>query len=116
MTRGAVMDSQVNLIAMLRRCAEQWCTDCEASPARLGRTVVNDGGYFDRISIEGASTTTATLEKFAAFLGDSAHWPSGAVPPQVCEFVRRVEGRVPEACAGLSHASVNTTSGQRDHG
>lgn len=107
MISGAVMDmpsrfSSSSLVDRLRWCAEQWCEANSATLARLGRCVVNDGGFFGRVSSPEASTTTATLEKFARFLGDPANWPDGAVPDDVCAFVHivGVSARAPAPATG----------------
>lgn len=77
------------LVERLRLCGEMWADASGATLARLGRTVINDGGYFSRVEANPV-TTTLTLERFAAFLGDPANWPDALVPKVVCEFVRVV--------------------------
>lgn len=99
MITGSIMDMPENLVERLRRCAALWIGASDATPARLGRVVVNDGGFFTRIEGAGASVTTATLEKFAAFFGSAANWPGEAVPAEVVDFVRRVSGAPPQAAA-----------------
>lgn len=64
----------------------------------LGRTVVNDGGYFGMVEASN-STRTATLEKFARFLADPVNWPNLAVPAEVIAFAH-VVGVSAEAGAG----------------
>lgn len=98
MIRGAVMDMPFSLVDRLRDCAGRWVSAHGASLARLGRTVINDGGFFARIDAPGASVTTATLERFARFLGDPGNWPDGAVPDEVAAFVH-VTGVSPPAAA-----------------
>lgn len=91
------------LIDRLRCCADIWVASNAASLARLGRAVLNDSSYFNRTESP-QGTTTATLEKFARFLGDGGNWPDGAVPREVCEFVH-VVGVSSEACAAAPDAS-----------
>lgn len=79
------------LIDRLRLCADLWTAANGATLARLGRTVINDGGFFTRIEASG-STTTATLEKFSRYLSDAANWPEGRVPEVVREFGHVVGG------------------------
>lgn len=78
------------LIEQLHRCAVLWTNLHEAAPGRIGRLVVNDGGVLTRIAQPGASVTTATLERFAAFLVDAGNWPEGCVPEEAVEFAHRV--------------------------
>lgn len=78
------------LLDRLRVSAQLWVEAHEATFARLGREVINDGGFFARIGEGGGSTTTATLERFARFLGDADNWPSGDVPDAVRNFVHVV--------------------------
>ena len=66
------MDQPTSLIARLRHCADLWIgAEVGRTPARLGRLVVNDNGFFKRIDSSGV-TTTQTLERFARFLRDRA--------------------------------------------
>lgn len=88
-----------SLIDRLRECAQLWAAANEASLARLGRTVVNDGGFFSRIDQPSASTTTATLERFARFLSDEGNWPGGQVPPDVVAFAHVNGVTAPAAAA-----------------
>jgi hypothetical protein len=99
------MDIPSPLLTRLQLCAQLWAETNALSLARLGRDVVNDGGFFTRIQTPGASTTTATLERFAVFLSDCATWPEGVVPPAVSEFARIV---------GVHPASVAAAEAQ-DH-
>ena len=79
------------LIDRLRNCAEQWADASDkASLARLGRLVVNDNGFFSRLESPGATTTVATVEKFAAFLVDAGNWPEGVVPNEARGFAHVV--------------------------
>lgn len=87
----------------LLACADLWClANGPAKLATLGRLAMNDTAFFAREPQRGP--TTATLEKFAAFLGDPANWPDRCVPAKVCDFVHRVEGRTPEACTSTGKA------------
>ena len=74
------------LVERLKAAAQLWADANDASLARLGRAVMNDNGFFTRID-GNPVTTTATLERFARFLGDAANWPEGAVPEEVRAFV-----------------------------
>ena len=67
-----------------------WAEQSDATLARLGRLVVNDTSFFARFDNPRASTTTATLEKFAAFLTEAGSWPDGAVPQEAIELAHRV--------------------------
>ncbi|MCT2398502.1 hypothetical protein [Novosphingobium mangrovi (ex Huang et al. 2023)] len=88
----------MTLIDRLLCCARLWTDANERSLARLATLVSNDGKFFTRLESGRGNATTATLEKFARFLGDGANWPDGAVPREVCEFVHIV-GISSEACA-----------------
>lgn len=88
------------LIERLQRCAQLWTEAHRAAPGRIGRVVANDAGVLPRISQPGASVTTATLEKFAAYLADPANWPEGIVPQEALDLAH-VTGVTP-ACPALS--------------
>jgi hypothetical protein len=88
----------ITLLDRLIIAADLWAAANGGTRSRLSRTVINDGGFFGRLESPGASTTTATLEKFARFLGDAANWPGGAVPQEVCAFIH-VTGVSSAACA-----------------
>lgn len=90
MISAVVIIFPLSLVDRLQLCAKLWAEASNGSPARLGRLVVNDSGFFSRLESAGASTTTSTLERFAGFLGDAANWPDGAVPVSVVEFVEAV--------------------------
>lgn len=85
------------LTERLHRCGMIWTEAHDAAPTRLGRLVVNDGGLLQRIEQPGVSVTTATLEKFAAFLADPANWPEGAVPQEALDLAHVVGVSIPEA-------------------
>lgn len=74
------------LIDRLTSAALAWSAANDATPARLGRLAINDGGFFTRIGTPDASTTTVTLEKFARFLVDPANWPDGEVAEEAKAF------------------------------
>lgn len=78
----------IRLEDRLRALAEQWAAAHEppATAARLGRLAVNDTSFFTRLESPGASATTATLAKFAAYLIEPSSWPSGAVPAEAVAF------------------------------
>lgn len=80
----------LSLVDHLRQAAWIWVAAHDASFARLGKSVVNDGGFFTRLETQVQGTTTATLEKFAAFLADAANWPEGAVPQEAIDLAHRV--------------------------
>lgn len=96
------------LIERLKAAAQLWVDANGASLARLGRAVMNDNGFFSRID-GNPVTTTATLERFARFLGDAANWPDGAVPEEVRAFVHvtgvssETEGTSPGKIGEISH-------------
>ena len=89
MIRPAML-KPISLPDRLMDCAAIWVRANSATLARLGRLVVNDGGFFTRIEQPSASTTTATLERFARFLTDRANWPEGGVPDEVRAFAHVV--------------------------
>lgn len=105
----------VSLPDRLRCCAQLWVEAQDATFARLGRTVINDGGFFSRIDVPGASVTTATLEKFARFLGDVANWPHEQVPPVVRDFVLAV-GVTPDTNAPSTGLSSDMSGQDERHG
>ena len=78
------------LVDRLRQVAQLWADAHEASLARLGKSVVNDGGFFTRLVTQVQGTSTATLEKFARFLGDPGNWPEGDVPQEAIDLAHRV--------------------------
>lgn len=74
------------LLDRLLVSARLWAAATGRSLGALASVVVNHGSFFERLESPGASTTTATLEKFARFLVDPANWPDGAVPGEVAAF------------------------------
>ena len=110
------MEMTSTLIDRLNECATLWVDATGGTLARLGREVVNDGGYFARIGDTGASTTTATLEKFARYLGDPANWPAGkdgggCVPEQITAFAH-VTG-VTAPATPVATGQIGELSGER---
>lgn len=93
-----------SLIERLHSCANNWTIAHDAAPGRIGRMVVNDAGFLPRISQPGASVTTATLEKFAAFLADPANWPGGDVPQEAIDLAHVVGVTLP--CPALSPGKI----------
>ena len=99
------------LVERLKSAAQQWANANDATLARLGRVVMNDNGFFSRID-GNPVTTTATLEKFARFLGEVGNWPTGVVPDDVLAFVHvtgvtaETEGLATGQIKGLSGSSV----------
>lgn len=84
----------------LRQASAAWCSANEAKPGRLGRLAINDGGFFTRLENNpGASTTTATLTRFAEFLADPANWPDGVVADEAKALAHVVGVSVPEGDA-----------------
>ena len=80
----------IPLTELLCAVAAIWAEKSDASLARLGRLVKNDTSFFTRFENARVSTTTATLEEFAAFLGDAGNWPDGAVPQEALDLAHRV--------------------------
>ena len=98
------------LLDRLRVCAALWSEATDAKLARLGREVVNDGGFFARLESPGASTTTATLEKFARFLIDPANWPDAKVPGDVVAFGHVTGiGHRPDGSSGATRGEDSDT-------
>lgn len=84
-----------SLIERLHHCAALWTEVHQAAPGRIGRLVANDGGVLPRIAQPGASVTTATLEKFAAFLADPTNWPDCTVPQEAIDLAHVVGVSLP---------------------
>ncbi len=99
------------LLDRLRHVAGQWCDANDASMAKLGRAVINDGGFFTRIVGQSGSTTTATLEKFARYLIDPVNWPEGAVARDAIAF-GHVVGVIPQ-CEAAATGLPGELSGPR---
>lgn len=90
----------------LRQASAAWCSANEAKPGRLGRLAINDGGFFTRLENNpGASTTTATLTRFAEFLADPANWPDSVVADEAKALAHVVGVSVPEAHAAEGRLS-----------
>lgn len=97
----------------LRLACAAWCAAHEARPGRLGRLAINDGGFFTRLENNpAASTTTATLEKFARFLADPANWPEGEVADEA-KALAHVVGVSP-AADSLSAGKIDPISRRAD--
>ncbi|MAE92997.1 MAG: hypothetical protein CMI67_26045 [Pelagibaca sp.] len=93
----------------LRQASAAWCSANKAKPGRLGRLAINDGGFFTRLENNpGASTTTATLTRFAEFLADPANWPDGVVADEA-KALAHVVGVSPQDAA-LSAGKVAAIS------
>ena len=82
----------LSLVEALKACSSVWAEQPDNSLAKLGRAVVNDGGFCTRLDTQTKGTTTETLERFARFLSEAANWPEGAVPAPVQIFAARVFG------------------------
>lgn len=102
------------LIERLQRCAMLWTDAHAAVPGRIGRVVVNDAGVLPRISQPGASVTTATLEKFAAYLADPANWPEGSVPQEAIDLahVVGVTPNLPASSPGIASGISRAVAAQ----
>lgn len=96
--------SVLPLVDRLFAAARLWAQAHEATVARLGRHVVNDTAFFTRLEQPGASTTTATLERFATYLLAPANWPDGAVPREVVDFGHAVGVSAPAPAASAGQA------------
>jgi hypothetical protein len=97
-------DLSLPLVERLRACAALWVDDQAASLARLGRAVMNDGGFFSRIE-SNPVTTTATLERFAEFLTNPQNW-TGEVPGEVARFAQIVGFKGP----GVRHGATDSAN------
>lgn len=76
----------MDLKSRLFAAADAWLAAHDAPPSRLGKRVAGDANYFERLKADSASTTTATLTKFAQFFADAGNWPDGRVPAEAVEF------------------------------
>lgn len=106
-------DDIPSLIDRLRSLAGQWAAAQEppAPLARLGRLVINDGGFFARIDTPGATTTVATIERFARWLAEAGNWPEGVEVPDEARAFAHVVGVTPEQ-AGESPGKAGDDSPQ----
>lgn len=86
-----------SLVDRLRSVSHLWVSAQRASLSRLALHVVNDRGFFTRLETQVQGVTTATLEKFAAFLADPANWPEGLVPQEALDLAHVVGVSIPEA-------------------
>ncbi|MGD9470637.1 MAG: hypothetical protein AB7G24_00905 [Novosphingobium sp.] len=105
-------------ITRLQACTALWCAATGRSRGALSSIVANDGGFFTRLDSPGATTTVATLQKFARFLGDAANWPEGhLVPVEVSAFLHAVGITPPAAppstgqAAAMSATSIPDSAG-----
>lgn len=80
----------IPLLERLRHAADHWSGATGRTLGALSALVTNNGSFFDRLGESRASTTTATLEKFARFLVEPANWPEGEVPADVVKFAHDV--------------------------
>lgn len=78
----------MTLVERLEECANVWARLSGRSLARLATIVMNDGKFFARLGQPNATTSAATLERFARYLGDSSNWPDGTVPSEVIAFLQ----------------------------
>ena len=84
------MSEPIPILDRLLAAAKAWCAANDATLPRLGKRVVRDTSFFNRIEQSNASTTTATLTRFAAFLSDGGNWPDGRVPQIALDFAHVV--------------------------
>ena len=89
----------MDLKSRLFAAADEWLAAHDAPASRLGKRVAGDANYFERLKADGASTTTATLTKFAQFFADPANWPDGHIPSEAVSFVHVNGLSVPEGAA-----------------
>lgn len=83
------MTQTVSLNALLITCADAWAKANDSSTGVLGRRVVKDNRFFTDLR-DGRDPGLGKVEAFARFLHDSANWPDGVVPQEVCELAHRV--------------------------
>lgn len=106
--------SPIPLVDRLVVVANLWAERHDATLARLGREVVNDGGFFARLASPGASTTTATFDKFARHLAEPTNWPGREVPEEA-KALAHVAGVTPgEAAASAGIAGDSSPELGRD--
>ena len=81
-----------DLKSRLFEVARQWCAaqGDDVPLSRLGKRVAGDANFFARLEPEGATLHLATLERFARFLNDGAHWPAGTPPVDVHAFAHAI--------------------------
>ena len=103
----------IPILDRLIASAQKWAALNERTPGALASIVVNHGSFFDRVVSGKASTTTATLEKFARFFADAGNWRDGTVPEDVRLFVHMV-GVTPEP-VGETTGNINNLSGGISH-
>ena len=105
--RGMNAPQTLSLDDRLRLACAAWCAANEAKPGRLGRLAINDGGFFTRLENNpGASTTTATLTRFAEFLTDPANWPDDVVADEARALAHVVGVTAPAAAMSAGKAGA----------
>ena len=111
MQRGMNIHTPLSPITRLQACTALWCAATGRSRGALSSIVANDGGFFTRLDSPGATTTVATLQKFARFLGDAANWPEGhLVPVEVSAFLHAVGITPPAGGVSAGNApEISTT-------
>lgn len=98
-----IIPTPPSLTDRLRAAAGQWVSANEASLARLGRLVVNDGAFFTKLDTMPRGPSTDTLEKFARFLADPANWPDGAVAEEARALAHVVGVSLPDAAGSAGN-------------
>jgi len=98
----------LSLVARLRAVAQIWVDRLDSSLSRLALNVVNDRGFFTRLETQVQGVTTATLEKFAAFLADPANWPEGAVPQEALDLAHVVGVSTPALAPSPGNSCENS--------
>lgn len=87
----------LDLVTRFLNACDIWIAAHDSGFTRLGAAVgVNDSKLFGRLR-EGASVTTATLQKFSDFFATPENWTSGVVDEEVATFV---------AIIGISHSAA----------
>lgn len=80
----------MRLIDHIKLLADEYCLATGKSLPRLATIVVNDGGFFKRITREGGDCTTGTVEKFLAFFRDGSNWPDNKIPLAAVDLLDRL--------------------------
>ena len=101
----------MDLKTRLARSADAWCASwsladgADVPLSRLSKRVVDDGKFFDNLPVMRRGPSTDTLEKFAAFLVDTANWPEGFdIPAEVIAFGHAVGVSAPAPAPATGHA------------
>lgn len=79
----------MNLVADLLWLADRWVEElCSSQPTASRKTLssraTKDAKLFDRIE-RGSPVGIPLFERCVGFLGESANWPDGIIPPDVEE-------------------------------